>query len=176
MTTFDDSHCSWQQSKQADCANSTTQTTQLTSSTSIAISSTPSTTSPSAIIVTEFVLDSREKDQSNSPVSMQNSFLCDRLDSTWNCSNEFYQHSLCIKTDINGHQEHRRCVCRDNPCSWKQKKHDHQVLGNKSNQSNIQFSTQKGEKNYPFSDSLDSVIKQLQLVNKGEIIVKFRLL
>lgn len=177
MTTFDDSQCSWQQVKQDDCVNSITQTIQLTSTTSLTTSK-PSTTSPSTISVTESVLDSHETDHSNSTVSMQNSLLCDpvELDSTWNCSNEFYQHSLCIKTDLYGHKEHKRCFCRKNVCSWKQKNNDLQVLENKPFQSNTMFSSLKGEKHYQFSDSLDSIIKQLQLVNKGEINVKFRLL
>ena len=178
MTTFDYSQCTWEKLEQVDCANSTTQTTYLvqSTSTSIASSFTSSTTSPSPVIFTESVLEKSEIEQSNSAMSILKPLVCDPegLDTTWNCSNAFNQHSLCIKTDVFGNKQLKRCTCRNNFCSWKQKNHESRLLESNSFQSNLS-STLKGEKTNLYSDSLASIIEQLHFVNKGEINVKFEL-
>ena len=59
--------------------------------------------------------------------------------------------------------------------SWKQPSHNLEEIDESQSQTNVLISTKQGEKNNPISGPLDSIIKQLQLVNTGEINVNFRL-
>ena len=102
--------------------------------------------------------------------SLKPTQFCDILDSSWMCSLENEQHSLCIKfCSKNDVTSYKRCVCRHSECSWSQK--GHKCLENVPD-------TSPGN---PFSNpnydlaALRSIMKEINIANHGHIHVKFQL-
>ena len=96
---------------------------------------------------------------------------CDALDSNWMCSMENNQHSLCIKfCSTNDVTSYKRCTCKHSSgCLWFQKgpvcleDNFDSIPGNS-------FSTHDFD-----SDSLSSILREINIANNGHIHFKFML-
>ena len=102
--------------------------------------------------------------------SLKPTQFCDSLDSSWMCSLDNEQHSLCIKfCSKNDVTSYMRCVCKHSECSWSQK-------GQKCPEDvpNPSPGNPFANSNYDLA-ALTSIMKEINIANHGHIHVKFNL-
>ena len=92
---------------------------------------------------------------------------CDMLDSSWTCSNKRENHSLCIKFCNDDSSEYKRCVCKNSACFWSLKG---KKCFDNSDQSGFSSSIDKYD-----LQSLNSLMRQINIANNGHIHVQFQL-
>ena len=163
FTYFDPNECQWKLENQQPCPTTTTTTTTTTTSTRTT-TTTIATTSVTTPVPTDSTTTVAET------TSLKPMQFCNDLDSSWMCSLENEQHSLCIKfCSKNDVTSYKRCVCRHSECTWSQKGQKcpedipDPLPGNPFSNSNYDLA------------ALTSIMKEINIANHGHIHVKFNL-